>query len=76
MSDVQAIVDRLGRKQIAETVRVSDAAIGNALSDGRFPAWWYRTIRDLCAEDGVDCPMDAFKWEHRNAGRRKTEGAA
>lgn len=77
MSDVQTIVARLGRKQIADRIGVTDAAIGNALSDGRFPAWWYRDLREFCAEEGVNCPMAAFKWKHAHAGvRRKADGSA
>jgi hypothetical protein len=68
MSDVKTIVGALGRRKIAGRLDVTDAAVGNALMDGRFPAHWYAEIAALCAEDGIGCPMSAFRFSRKKAG--------
>lgn len=80
MSNVQTIVARLGRKRIAERGDVTVQAVGNAVLSGLFPAHWYDFMENLCAEEGVECPRGAFKWQREKKSmpvrRRKKAGAA
>lgn len=50
-------------KRIAQRVGVTESAVGNCKDT--FPAGWYPAVRDLCAEVGIDCPMNAFNWTAR-----------
>lgn len=59
---VTTICDEIGRKVIAERMKVGKTAVGNAVSDGVFPARWYREMRLLCQEHGLPCPDELFNF--------------
>jgi len=56
------VCDALGRKLMAERLRVGLTAISNASSQGQFSARWYAVIKSLCAETGFDCPDHLFSF--------------
>lgn len=56
------ICDKLGRREMADRLNRTVAAISNAASDGAFPAGWYLVISEMCAEKGVDCPQGLFRF--------------
>lgn len=60
MKNISDICDTLGRKNMSEALRVSKAAIGNAVSDGKFPARWYAVISAMCADAEIECPESLF----------------
>lgn len=61
-SAVALICDKVGRKVVAERLGVGKTAVSNAATEGMFPARWYREIRLLCEEHGVECGDDLFNF--------------
>lgn len=61
--DARAIIERLGRKAIADRLHVGLTAVGNAASDNMFPAAWYAAIKDMCDEVGQECPTFVFNFK-------------
>jgi hypothetical protein len=57
------IIKALGRENIAARIGVSDFSIRHARASGKFPASWYAPLREMCAEAGVACSLDAFNWK-------------
>lgn len=70
-SSVHRIVSEVGSEAIEEILGVTKYSIRAAKRDRLFPARWYEPLRILCVEQGVDCPVDAFRWIDTNR-----EGAA
>ncbi len=63
MFSAHEIADRLGRAHIARRLGIHRKNITVALGDlGRFRPAWFPTIRDMCAEKGIDCPESAFNF--------------
>lgn len=67
MTTVLDICDALGRKEMGQRLRVSRAAIANAVSEGKFPPRWYRVLSTMCAERDVECPMGLFSFAEDDA---------
>jgi hypothetical protein len=68
---VRWAVAKIGQEKIVAALGRTPGVIRNAVIAGHFPAPWYAVIRDLCIEQGIECPIDAFKWSHGNAlGKR------
>ena len=63
--DVKQAVSEIGRARLREALEVSDAAIGNAISRGVFPAGWLLVVQDLGAECGIDVPASLFNLKSR-----------
>lgn len=61
-AEVVKICDTIGRKLVAERMSVGKTAVGNAVSDGVFPARWYREMQALCSEYGLDCSDELFNF--------------
>lgn len=57
------IAAALGRKDMAAALGVGLTAVGNAVTDGKFPASWYLILAKLADDKGVDCPMHVFNWK-------------
>lgn len=57
---VAAITSEIGRRALAERMGLSVHAVNMAAYKGKFPASWFRVMRDVCAEKGIDCPEDLF----------------
>lgn len=72
----KTICDAIGRKAIADHIGASLTAVSNASTEGKFPARWYRGIRDLCVRAGVPCPDEAFNFIRPNTPPTPTEDAA
>jgi len=62
MIKISDICDALGRKEMGARLGVSKAAIGNAVSDGKFPSRWYKVISHMCADADIECPMSLFNF--------------
>jgi hypothetical protein len=56
------VVKAIGRGKLADALRVGRPAISNALRQGVFPARWYRVVKSLADEAGVECPDSLFRW--------------
>lgn len=54
------IIKTLGPKAIADRVGVHIHAVYNCKET--MPPSWYPHVRDLCAEAGIECPDEAFRW--------------
>jgi hypothetical protein len=59
---VAAIIDTIGVPTMAALLGLSPFSIVAAKRDGVFPAKWYAPLRGACADRGINCPMDAFRW--------------
>jgi hypothetical protein len=60
---VQIITDQIPADAICERFGVKDRSIRLARERGVFPASWYRGIKLLCAEHGVEFTDEAFNWK-------------
>jgi hypothetical protein len=54
------LVESLGTKRLTARIGVKRSMVSAAKAG--IPARWYPLVRELCAEDGIDCPEDAFNW--------------
>lgn len=61
-SSVHLIIDTLGPGRIEAQLGVTKFSLLAAKRDRLFPARWYAPLRAMCDEDGIDCPLDAFRW--------------
>lgn len=59
---VSEICDALGRREIAIRIGRGVTAVSNAASQGKFPAAWYVVLTEMCAEQGIDCPLTLFRF--------------
>ena len=61
MSTPKAIANRVGRQKIQAAVGAkSPTAVTNAIRRGTFPPGWYLVVKELCENEGIDCPYSAF----------------
>ena len=42
---------------------VTERTLREARANGYFAASWFPTVREVCDEFGLDCPMAAFNWK-------------
>ena len=64
---------------MARRLDVRRQAISNASVDGKFPAKWYRVVKAMCEEAGIDCPDDIFSFidpADQDCGSAHTQGDA
>lgn len=69
----EALVKSLGREdvqlriygssQAAADLRRERRSITQRIWMGSFPAAWYKAMREIADEKGVDCPMDLFSFK-------------
>ncbi len=45
---------------MAARLGVGSTAISNAITRGKFPPGWFRVLKDMASEAGIDCPMCLF----------------
>lgn len=57
------LANKLGRSAIADAVGVGASAVSEALRLGGFPASWYAAVTDLGDANGVEVPMDVFRFK-------------
>lgn len=62
-SHVHRIVDAIGSEVVQERLGVGEFSIRSAKRQRKFPALWYAELSAMCAELGVECPLDAFYWK-------------
>jgi len=60
METVEHIASVVGRDVLASRLGVGKTAISNAIKAGKFPARWFRVVKDLTEEHGINCPEDLF----------------
>lgn len=51
---------------MGQRLKVSRAAIANAVAEGKFPPRWYRILSRMCVEGAVECPMELFNFAEEN----------
>jgi hypothetical protein len=62
MVSTSEICDKLGRGNIAVSLGVKPQAVSNAVNSGKFPAKWYRVIKEQCAQADIECPDEVFSF--------------
>lgn len=62
MSYVHRITDALDRAEMAARLDVRPRSIRKAREERIFPASWYAVLAVMCAEAGIECPLEAFNW--------------
>lgn len=75
MNTAQHIIKTLTVRRIARALGVGGTAVYKYdTPEGKLPPGWFPVVRDLCAAEGIDCPMDAFAWKApANAGTKPAE---
>lgn len=61
--DTRTLIEKLGRKALADRLGVGLTAVGNAATDNLFPAAWYAAVKAMCDEVGHDCPLSLFNFK-------------
>ena len=61
MKSTSDILDRLGRRRVADALGVGITAVGNAATSPHFPASWFFVLSQMCADEGIDCPLSLFR---------------
>lgn len=61
MNTAYDILEALGRRKVAGALGVGITAVGNAASDGTFPANWFAVITEMCREEGIQCSPNLFR---------------
>lgn len=62
-SHVHKITDELDCEELCKRLGVRPRMINKVRHDRIFPTRWYKVVRDMCADAGIDCPEDAFNWQ-------------
>ncbi len=63
MITTHEVADALGRSEMATRIGVGLTAISAAVCDGKFRPAWYKTMREMAAEKGVEIPDSLFRWK-------------
>lgn len=50
----------VGRKKMADALKVARSAVSNAAKRDAFPPAWLKTCERLAAEHGIECPPELF----------------
>lgn len=61
--DTKTTTQQLGVAAIAERLGVTENAVREATRSGLYPAMWWKALRGLAAERGVDLPDNLFRWK-------------
>ena len=61
MTTSHDLADAIGRKKMADALRVLPTAVSNAVVRGWFPSSWFLVVKALADEVGQDCPPALFK---------------
>lgn len=56
------ICDALGRKAMSERLGVGLTAISQACVEGKFSARWFKIVRSMCSDAGIECPDHLFSF--------------
>lgn len=68
MKTVEHLFAELGRDRIAREAGLKAQVLSRAVSENLMPSGWYPAIRDLCREDGRECPEHLFRWSDKRRG--------
>ena len=63
MDSPRKVADALGRPEMAARLGVGLTAISTAIGEGAFRPAWYKTIRDMGVEMGVEISDSLFNWK-------------
>jgi len=67
MITVRQICNSLGRKEVSLRLGVNLQSVSNAVVAECFPARWYAIIKDMCDEEGLECPESLFAFARGNS---------
>lgn len=67
MNPVKHICDSIGRRRIEARLGVKRGAITSAIIARRFPAAWFKGLRELADEQGVELDEDLFYWREASS---------
>lgn len=56
MENAREIIYGLGRAEITKRLKVSKAAITNAIAAGVLPSTWFGVVEIMCEEQGITVP--------------------
>lgn len=73
--DTREFADAVGRKKIAEALKVRPTAVSNHVVRGAFPASWFLVLRALSREAGVPCPESLFDMRQISREPSSSNGA-
>lgn len=73
METVEHLITKLGRDRVAREAKLGQQVLSRAISENLMPAGWYPAIRDLCRDDGRECPEHLFRWADK---RRRPDPVA
>ncbi|WP_156127901.1 hypothetical protein [Pseudooceanicola atlanticus] len=58
---VASFLDRVGRSNFERNLGHSTQVVSRALAKNQFPAHWFFSCRDWCAEIGIEVPEHLFR---------------
>lgn len=58
--------DAVGRKKMADALKVGATAVSNAVVSNSFPSSWFLVCQSLALEAGVSCPPCLFKMKEQD----------
>ena len=61
-SEAHKVITSLGRDVVCSLLSVKGSALSNALHREILPASWYLAIKRYGDDNGIEIPVDAFKW--------------
>jgi hypothetical protein len=61
------ILNAIDLEALKQGVGVKDRSIRLVRERRIFPASWYPTVKQLCDEASIDCPLCAFNWKREAA---------
>lgn len=79
MTTPAIIIDSIGVQRLRAKLGVGATAVINAKKMPLLPGRWYAPVKELCAEDGRECPpIDLFNWSRpsEEKARRKAKAKA
>lgn len=71
MTDARSLIDKLGRRAIADALSVDPSTVSHAYRSNRLPGWWYGTLCEMVGDDNL--PHEWFAMQRRG---RKADRAA
>jgi hypothetical protein len=63
MTQAHHIIDALGRAELAARLGVKESAVAKARVNRIMPAAWWRVVKDMAADKGIECPDHVFSWK-------------
>ncbi len=61
--NLKEAIDKIGRNKISSKLGVDNGAVSVAVHRGKLPCSWYRTVKLLGKNAGLEIPYDYFPWK-------------